>query len=127
MYARFKKKFGPGKLWVRQVWTNFVADAVVEADLGLYDYAAIVPVVQGAGGVISDWNGNALTLQNHDNSKGRVVACGNSALHSEILVTLSGKRSTGRRSYSKRAVLRYALALITGVALGAIGRPIRII
>lgn len=118
------------------VASGFGADAVVEADLGLYDYAAIVPVVEGAGGVFTDWNGNALTLQNHDNSKGRVVACANSALHSEILVTLSAastlqkdiaKRSIRINSVSKRVVIRYALALIAGIALGAIGKPTSII
>lgn len=30
-------------------------DLVVEADMKPYDYMALVPVVQGAGGVISDW------------------------------------------------------------------------
>lgn len=75
------------------VASGFGADAVVEADLGLYDYAALVPVIQGAGGIITDWNGNALTLQNHDNSKGRVVACSNTELHFEMLRTLSAALS----------------------------------
>lgn len=112
------------------VASGFGADAVVEADLGLYDYAAIVPVVQGAGGVITDWNGNALTLQNHDNCKGRVVACSNTALHSEMLFTLSApaaeqidKRPIAViKSISKKAILQYVIALATGIVLGAIGK-----
>ena len=32
-------------------------DLVVEADMKPYDYLALVPVVQGAGGVITDWKG----------------------------------------------------------------------
>ena len=28
---------------------------MVEADLGLYDYCALVPVLTGAGGVMTDW------------------------------------------------------------------------
>ena len=96
--------------------------------MGLYDYAAIVPVVQGAGGVISDWNGNALTLQNHDNSKGRVVACSNEALHSEIVRMLSAaardeQQAAETKSYSKRGAVRYALVLVAGIILGAIGKP----
>lgn len=55
-------------------------DVVVEADLGLYDYCALVPVLEGAGGVICDWEGRELTLQNHEKSKGRVVACANRKL-----------------------------------------------
>ena len=30
-------------------------DLVVEADLKAYDYMALVPIIQGAGGVITDW------------------------------------------------------------------------
>ena len=30
-------------------------DLVVEADMKPYDYMALVPVVSGAGGVITDW------------------------------------------------------------------------
>lgn len=119
------------------VASGFGADAVVEADLGLYDYAAIVPVVQGAGGVITDWNGNALTLHNHDNSKGRVVACSNTALHSEMLCTLSAaatgqqqldeRRPVGKRAYLNKSVLRYAFTLMAGIIMGAIGIPRRLI
>ena len=33
-------------------------DLVVEADLKIYDVMALVPVVENAGGVITDWQGN---------------------------------------------------------------------
>ncbi|KAJ9530813.1 hypothetical protein QJQ45_028700 [Haematococcus lacustris] len=36
------------------------ADIVCEADLKPYDYMALVPIVQGAGGVITDWRGGPL-------------------------------------------------------------------
>lgn len=65
------------------------ADIVFEADLGLYDYCALVPVLEGAGGVITDWSGESLTLSNHENSKGRVVASANSMLHSQALEILN--------------------------------------
>jgi hypothetical protein len=72
------------------VASGFGADIVVEADLGLYDiYCAIVPVLQGAGGTISDWNGEKLTLKNHEKSKGRVVASANAMLHAQALEILS--------------------------------------
>lgn len=64
-------------------------DVVVEADLGLYDYCALVPVLEGAGGVICDWEGRKLTLENHETSKGRVVACANEGLLEEALEILS--------------------------------------
>ena len=61
-------------------------DVVVEANLGVYDYMAVVPVVEGAGGKISDWDGNALSL----NSDGRVLATGDPARHAEALAILAG-------------------------------------
>lgn len=56
-------------------------DVIVENQNQLYDYAALVPVVQAAGGKISDWQGNALTLS----SKGDILACGDDRLHNEVL------------------------------------------
>lgn len=59
---------------------------VCEAGLAPYDFLALVPVVEGAGGVISDWLGRALT----PNSDGRVLACANAALHNQALERLRG-------------------------------------
>ena len=39
------------------------ADLVVEASLQPYDFMALVPVIEGAGGRITDWQGGALTLR----------------------------------------------------------------
>ena len=36
-------------------------DVVVDTTMQLYDYAALVPVVEGAGGVVTDWSGQTLT------------------------------------------------------------------
>ncbi|KAH9319900.1 hypothetical protein KI387_021669, partial [Taxus chinensis] len=36
-------------------------DLVIECGLKLYDFLALVPVIEGAGGVITDWKGNKLT------------------------------------------------------------------
>ena len=75
------------------VASGFGADLVVEADLGLYDYCAVVPVLQGAGGVVSDWNGAPLTLANHEASASgtmRVVAAANARIHAEAVQILSG-------------------------------------
>lgn len=56
-------------------------DVVVEASLQPYDYAALVPVVEGAGGIMTDWAGEALNLA----SDGRVIAAGDAAVHAEAL------------------------------------------
>ena len=81
------------------VASGFGADLVVEADLGLYDYAALVPVVLGAGGCMTDWNGDDLTIAHHEASKGRVVATANASLHKEALSLLKiggSKRKLGK-------------------------------
>merc|ERR1719408_1099112 len=70
------------------VASGFGPDLVVEADLGVYDYAALVPVVLGAGGIMTDWEGKDLTLD-RSASQGRVVAAANKGLHTAALQKLS--------------------------------------
>ena len=54
---------------------------MVEADLAPYDYQALIPVIEGAGGVITDWHGKPLGGQ----ARARVLAAANPALHAEAL------------------------------------------
>jgi len=58
-----------------------LVDAVVEATLKPWDWAALVPVIEGAGGRMTDWRGQRLTLD----SPGDVIAVGDAALLPEIL------------------------------------------
>lgn len=51
-------------------------DIVVEAGLKLHDFAALAPVVIGAGGSMTDWEGRPLT----GDSDGRVIALGDARL-----------------------------------------------
>ena len=62
------------------------ADLVIEADLAPYDYLAHAPVITGAGGVMTDWQGAALTL----NSDGRVICAGDKACHKAAVKLLEG-------------------------------------
>ncbi|MGH6967886.1 MAG: histidinol-phosphatase, partial [Stellaceae bacterium] len=62
-------------------------DLVIEAGLKPYDYCALVPVIEGAGGEMSDWAGEALSLR----SDGRVIAAGDPALAAAARATLAGK------------------------------------
>ena len=41
-------------------------DVVAEADLAPYDFMALVPVIEGAGGTVTDWKGGALRLHCDD-------------------------------------------------------------
>lgn len=56
-------------------------DLVIDFDLKPYDYFALIPVVEGAGGVISDWQGNRLGLH----SDGSVISAATPALLDETL------------------------------------------
>lgn len=53
------------------------ADLVVETNLQPYDFCAVAPVIEGAGGAVSDWTGAPLTLS----SDGSVVAAATPALN----------------------------------------------
>jgi len=61
-------------------------DLVCEAGLKLHDFAALVPVVEGAGGLMCDWNGEPL----HAGSDGHVLALGDPARLEDVLVALEG-------------------------------------
>jgi histidinol phosphatase-like enzyme (inositol monophosphatase family) len=56
-------------------------DVVCEAGLKLYDFAALIPVVEGAGGTMCDWNGEPL----HAGSEGHVLALGDPARLDDVL------------------------------------------
>ncbi len=59
-------------------------DLVIESGLKPWDVAALIPVVSGAGGVITDWRGQPC------HGGGRVVAAGNRTLHAAALSILAG-------------------------------------
>lgn len=59
-------------------------DIIFEPELKIYDYAALIPIIEMAGGIVSDWDGNDLQLQ----SPARLLACGNKALHEKVLKLL---------------------------------------
>ena len=59
---------------------NGFIDIVIEDSLSPYDFAALVPVVKGAGGHITDWKGEELTLA----SEGKVIALGDPSLWDDV-------------------------------------------
>ncbi|SFM95373.1 histidinol-phosphatase, inositol monophosphatase family [Formivibrio citricus] len=60
-------------------------DIAVESGIKLHDFAALAPVVIGAGGLMTDWQGKALDI----NSGGDVVAAATPALHTAALDCLN--------------------------------------
>ena len=60
-------------------------DIVCEANLKIYDWAALVPVVEGAGGCMADWNGEPLNAS----SDGHVLALGDAARLEDVVEALA--------------------------------------
>jgi myo-inositol-1(or 4)-monophosphatase len=59
-------------------------DLVIETELKPYDIAALIPIITGAGGVITTWEGKPAQ------SGGRIVAAGDRRVHEEALALLNG-------------------------------------
>jgi myo-inositol-1(or 4)-monophosphatase len=57
-------------------------DVIIEPSLHPYDVQARMPIIEGAGGVITAWDGS--TAQNG----GSVVACGNPVLDAHLVELL---------------------------------------
>jgi histidinol phosphatase-like enzyme (inositol monophosphatase family) len=62
-------------------WT----DMACETGLKLHDFVAIVPVIQNAGGIVTDWRGQPMTQR----SLGDTLACGDARIHGPALAALA--------------------------------------
>lgn len=61
------------------------ADAGIEARHDVSDYIPLAPIIRNAGGIITDWAGNDLTLSSQD----KFIATGDSRLHTELCALIS--------------------------------------
>lgn len=59
-------------------------DVVTEASLKIYDFMALVPVIEGAGGIMTDWDGGPLDRH----ARGHVLAAANETCHREAMAYL---------------------------------------
>ncbi len=59
-------------------------DLVIECGLHAHDVAALIPIIEGAGGVITNWTGESAV------KGGRIVAAGDKRVHAEALKILGG-------------------------------------
>lgn len=57
-------------------------DLVVEAGLQPYDVLPLIPIIEGAGGIITDWRGESAA------DGGRIIAAGDRRVHEEALKLL---------------------------------------
>ena len=58
-------------------------DVVVEAGLKPYDVQALMPIVRGAGGIVTAWDGDDAAMG------GRVIAAGDARVHREAMAILN--------------------------------------
>ena len=58
-------------------------DLVIEAGVEPYDVVALIPIIEGAGGVVTTWTGGPAA------DGGRVVASGDPRLHEQLLARLA--------------------------------------
>ena len=59
-------------------------DVVVESGLKPYDIVGLIPIIEGAGGIVTTWDGGPAS------SGGSIVACGDPRLHGAVLDILRG-------------------------------------
>lgn len=62
------------------------ADIVIEAQLAPYDHLAHAPIITGAGGVMTDWQGRPTGLE----TDGRVLCAGDRRCHARAISLLQG-------------------------------------
>jgi myo-inositol-1(or 4)-monophosphatase len=60
-------------------------DVIVECDLKPWDWAALLPVITGAGGVVTDWQGNPPRVD----GDGRIIAVGDPGLLPSVVQALA--------------------------------------
>ena len=59
-------------------------DLVIESGLKPYDVVALIPIIEGAGGIVTTWDGGTAA------AGGSIVACGDPRLHEIVLPLLGG-------------------------------------
>lgn len=70
-----------GYLLVASAWADIMCDPIMNP----WDIAALIPVIEGAGGVITDWQGGSAV------GAASTVASGSRALHDQVVAGLNGR------------------------------------
>ena len=68
-------------------------DLVIEAGLQHHDYAALIPIVTGAGGVMTNWRGEPVGAD----ARGETIAAATPELHEAALNVLAGGLARTRK------------------------------
>ena len=78
--AAHRRRFGADNYAYGLLASGYI-EIVMEADMKPYDMMALVPVINGAGGVVTDWSGKPLNIS----SGSQILATSNIALHEQCL------------------------------------------
>jgi myo-inositol-1(or 4)-monophosphatase len=82
--AKVRRNYWGGDCYAYGLLALGQIDVIVECDLKPWDWAALLPVVQGAGGSLTDWHGQPP----RSDGDGRVIAVGDPALLPAVSATL---------------------------------------
>ncbi len=62
-------------------------DLVIEPDLKIYDIAALIPIIERAGGIVTTWDGKSAT------DGGDIIAAGDARIHEQAIKLIAKSRS----------------------------------
>lgn len=83
--GKVRRNYWGGDCYAYGLLALGLIDIVAETDMKPWDWAALVPVIEGAGGSVTDWNGLPLRVD----GDGRVLAVGDPRLLPPILAELN--------------------------------------
>jgi myo-inositol-1(or 4)-monophosphatase len=84
--ARARRNYWGGDCYAYGLLALGQIDVIVECDLKPWDWAALLPVIEGAGGAVTDWQGKPLRVAGN----GQVIAVGDKALLPQVVAALAG-------------------------------------
>jgi histidinol phosphatase-like enzyme (inositol monophosphatase family) len=82
--TRVRRNYWGGDCYAYGLLALGQIDVIVECDLKPWDWAALLPVIHGAGGSLTDWQGNPLRTD----GDGRVIAVGDPTLLPHVVQAL---------------------------------------
>ena len=83
-YQKHGGYFTGGDAYQYAILTSGHIDIVIESGLKPHDFLSLVPLIEKAGGIITDWDGNKVTTK----TDGKIIATANPKLHKQVLENL---------------------------------------
>ena len=80
-----KRNYWGGDCYAHGLLALGQIDVIAETTMNLWDWAALVPVVEGAGGKVTDWSGRKL----RSDGDGRVLSVGDPTLLPQVVALLN--------------------------------------